>query len=672
MIRIRSCFAWGTALASLALAFVPGAARAGAQTRALRLADWYQLRRLSDPQCSPDGVWVAYTVARVDSARDRYDSDVWMTRWDGTASVRLTTSEEAESSPRWSPDGKTLAFLSKRQGDKAAQVWLLPRDGGESERVTDSKGGVSGLEWSPDGRRLALLVEDAAPPADTAKDRPRPIVVDRIVFKQDEQGYVDSLRTHLWVLDVATRALAQITSGDADDESPAWSPDGRKLAFVSTREPGADRLANSDVYVVDAKPGARPLRLTTFAGSDEGPLSWSPDGARIAYRQTTEPRYFGYGGGFGTVAIVPLAGGPARLLATALDRPVTASRWARDGRGIVGLVADDMRQYPVRVRLDGSGIERVPCDLPVVDALASRADGGLALIGSSTARPPELYAVTAHGTRQLTHVNAWADSVAFAASGAVSARSDDGTEVHGVLRRPAVADARARLPLVVRIHGGPSSQSAFSFDFERELLAAQGYAVLSPNYRGSSGRGKAFTLAIFDDYGNKEVRDIHAMVEHLVATGVADSTRLGVGGWSYGGLLTDCLIVADPRFKAATSGAGAGDWFGMYGHDQYLTQYELEFGAPWQDVAKWERMSAPFLHADRIRTPTLFLGGSDDWNVPILGGEQMYQALKALGVDTRLVVYPGESHDIKRPSFQRDRLERYVNWYRTYLGVTLP
>ena len=666
-LRPRTCL--------LALLFVPlvaGAPVASPALRTLQTADWYRLRRLADPQCSPDGAWVAYTVAHVDSAKDRYDSDVWMTRWDGSASVRLTTSDESESSPRWSPDGRTLAFLSKRAGAKAAQVWLLPMAGGESERVTDAKGGVSGLEWSPDGKRLALLIKDATPPADTAEGRVKPVVVDRIVFKQDEQGYVDSLRTHVWTLDVATRLLVQVTTGDADDDAIAWSPDGRRIAFVSMREPGADRTANSDVYVVEARAGASPRRLTTFAGGDEGPLSWSPDGARIAYRQTTEPREFGYGGGFGTVALVPAGGGAPKLLAPALDRPVTDSRWARDGRAVVGLVADDMRQYPVRLRLDGSGVDRVPCDLPVADAIASRGGDGLAVIGSSTTRPAELYAVDARGTRRLTHHNAWADSVAFATATAVSSRSDDGAEVHGVLRRPAAADPHARLPLVVRIHGGPSSQSAFSFDFERELLAAQGWAVLAPNYRGSSGRGKAYTLAIFDDYGDKEVRDIHGMVDELVATGVADSTRLGVGGWSYGGLLTDALIVADTRFKAATSGAGVGDWFGMFGHDQYFTQYEQEFGPPWKDVAKWERMSASFLHADRIHTPTLFLGGSDDWNVPVLGGEQMYQALKSLGVDTRLVVYPGESHDIRRPSFQKDRLQRYVDWYRTHFGVTVP
>lgn len=672
MVRPRTLLSHACAHLLLALSFASVAAAAGPALRPLRTSDWYRLRRVTDPQCSPDGVWVAYTVAHVDSARDRYDSDVWMTRWDGSTSVRLTTSEESESSPRWSPDGHTLAFVSKRQGSKAAQVWLLPTAGGESERITDAKGGVSGLEWAPDGKRLALLIEDPPLPADTAADHPRPIVVDRVVFKQDEQGYVDSLRTHVWLLDVGSHQLTQITTGDADDEAIAWSPDGHSIAFVSTRGPGADRTANSDVYVVEAKPGASPRRLTSFTGSDEGPLSWSPDGARIAYRQTTEPRNFGYGGGFGTVALVAVSGGEPKLLAPALDRPITGSRWARDGRNIVGLVADDMKEYPVRVRLDGSGVDRVPCDLPVLDALASRAQGGLAVIGSSTTRPAELYAVDARGTRQLTHHNAWADSVAFAVSSAVSSRSDDGTEVHGVLRRPAGADARARLPLVVHIHGGPSSQSAFSFDFERELLAAQGWAVLAPNYRGSSGRGKAYTLAIFDDYGNKEVRDIHGMVDHLVAIGVADSSRLGVGGWSYGGLLTDALIVADTRFKAATSGAGVGDWFGMYGHDQYLTQYELEFGAPWQNVTKWERMSAAFLHADRIRTPTMFLGGSDDWNVPILGGEQMYQALKSLGVDTRLIVYPGESHDIRRPSFQRDRLQRYVDWYRLHFGVVVP
>jgi len=658
------------ALFALAV-LAPALTAAGPALRPLAVSDWDRLCRISDPQFSPDGAWIAYAVAHVDSARDRWDSDLWMTRADGGETRRLTTSDENETTPRWSPDGRTLAFLSKRQGAKAAQVWFLPAGGGESEKITDVKAGVSGLEWSPDGHKLLLLIADPGPDPDSASRHPKPVVVDRVVFKHDEQGYLDSLRTHLWLYDIGSRQLTQVTRGDADDESPAWSPGGRAIAFISTREPGADRTSNSDVYVVEARAGAEPRRLTAFAGADEGPVSWSPDGAWIAYRQTTTPREFGYGGGFGTVALVPAAGGAPKLLTASLDRAIYGSRWARDGRAIVGFEANDMRQFAVRVRPDGH-VEPVPAELSSVEAVATRADGALAVIGSLADRPAEVYLVNGGKTRRLTRHNAWADSVRFAVTTAVSATSDDGTEIHGVLRRPADAPANARLPLIVRIHGGPAAQSAFEFDFERELLAAQGWAVLAPNYRGSSGRGRAFTMAIFDDYGNKEVRDIHALVDHLVATGVADSSRLGVGGWSYGGLLTDQLIVADTRFKAATSGAGVGDWFGMFGHDQYFTQYEQEFGPPWKDVAKWERMSAAFLHADRIRTPTLFLGGADDWNVPVLGGEQMYEALKSLGVDTRLIVYPGETHAIRRPSFQRDRLERYVDWYRSHLAVQVP
>jgi len=196
--------------------------------------------------------------------------------------------------------------------------------------------------------------------------------------------------------------------------------------------------------------------------------------------------------------------------------------------------------------------------------------------------------------------------------------------------------------------------------------------VLAPNYRGSSGRGAAYTVAIAGDWCNREVRDIRGMMDLLIKNGVADESRLGVGGWSYGGILTDCLIAADPRFKAATSGAGVSNVFGMYGHDQYVVQYDLELGQPWKNVDKWMKVSTAFFHADRIKTPTLFLGGSGDWNVPVLGGEQMYQALKSIGIPTELIVYPGEPHGIRRPSFQRDRLERYLAWYRQYLAPPVP
>jgi dipeptidyl aminopeptidase/acylaminoacyl peptidase len=657
------------------------AASAHAQTpaakRPLQVADWYLLRTVGDPQRSPDGAWVAYTVSRVDSAKDRHDSDIHMTGWDGTTTVRLTASDESETSPRWSPDGKQLAFLSSRQGSKGSQIWLLNRAGGEAERISDIKGGVSTIVWAPDGKRLALVVNDPDPASDSGNARPKPIVVDRYHFKQDGRGYLGTQHTHLFLFDVATRKAEQVTSGDADDGGPAWSPDGKWLAFVSMREPEAERTDNNDVYVVEARTGAVPRRLTTFQGSDGGPLAWSPDGSMLAYRQGPEPKYFGYGSALATVALFPVAGGTPRMLTASFDRSVVALRWASDGKSIIGTVADDQREYLGRVRLDGSGVERVASSLPVISAFSQGADGGFAVLGTTPSQPGEIYAIDANGTRQLTHFNDWLAGVALSTAEGVSSKSDDGNEAHGILRRPAGAQAGAKLPLIVRPHGGPASQSTFGFDFEAELLAAQGWAVLAPNYRGSSGRGAAYTTAIAGDWCNKEVRDIEGMLNQLIRTGVADEAHLGVGGWSYGGILTDCLIAADQRFKAATSGAGVSNVLGFYGHDQYIVQYDLELGQPWKNVDKWLKVSTAFMHADRIRTPTLFLGGSADNNVPVLGGEQMYQALRSLGIETQLIVYPGENHGIRRPSFQRDRLERYVDWYKRHLGVaagtpTLP
>ncbi|MBI3569356.1 MAG: S9 family peptidase [Gemmatimonadetes bacterium] len=660
--------AWAAVALSLCVA---GTSAQAPARRALTVADLNRVRAINDPQRSPDGQWVAYTVSRVDTVKDRSDSDLWMTTWDGATTVRLTYSDENESAPRWSPDGKRLAFLSSRQGAKGSQVWLLERAGGEAEKITDLKGGVSSVAWSPDGTRLALVVNDPDPDS-SATPKPKPIVVDRYAFKRDGQGYLDKLHGHVWVFDLATRKAQQITTGDVDDESPAWSPDGTRLAFISAREKDAERTENTDVYVVEAKAGATPARLTTFEGADEGPLSWSPDGKYVAYRQAHEPKHTGYGGGFGTVALVPATGGPATLLTQKLDRLVSGSRWSPAGATIAGIVTDDQRQYLVRVRADGSGWDRIASTMPVVTAFSEGADGGFAVIATSPTQPAELYAVDAQGTRRLTHVNAWIDSIALSTATVVTSRSDDGNEVHGILRRPAGAAPGARLPMIVRPHGGPAGQDALQFDFEKELLAAQGWAVLAPNYRGSNGRGGAYTVAIAGDWCDKEVRDIRGMVDQLIKDGVADESRLGVGGWSYGGILTDCLIAADPRFKAATSGAGVSNVFGMYGHDQYIVQYDLELGQPWKNVDKWMKVSNAFFHADRIKTPTLFLGGSSDWNVPVLGGEQMYQALKSLGIDTELIVYPGEPHGIRRPSFQRDRLERYVAWYRKYLAPPVP
>ena len=270
--------------------------------------------------------------------------------------------------------------------------------------------------------------------------------------------------------------------------------------------------------------------------------------------------------------------------------------------------------------------------------------------------------------RQLSHQNdEWIKDVLLGTTEEFTSTSKDGTEVHGLIVKPAAFLPGRKYPALLRIHGGPNGQDANAFNFEREIFSANGYVVVAVNYRGSNGRGSAYQKAIFADWGNKEVVDLLGAMDYVQKLEYVDAARLGIGGWSYGGILTNYTIATDGRFKAAISGAGSSNQISMYGTDMYINQYENEIGPPWKAQELWIKISYPFFHADRIKTPTLFMGGEKDFNVPLLGGEQMYQALRSLGVDAELVIYPNQFHGITVPSYKKDRLERYVAWYDKYL-----
>jgi len=666
MRRTTAAMAGMTGLALVAL-FSP-AVLAQAR-RPLRSNDLYHLKDVRDPQLSPDGGWVAYTVTTVDSAKDKSDNDIWMTSWDGATTIHVTSSPESESTPRWSPDGRYLAFLSGRQEGKGAQIWLLDRRGGEAQRVTQLKGGVSEFAWSPDSKRMALVVDeetDSIARKDTAEHKtPKPIVIDRYNFKRDVAGYLGSKRSHLSLFDVETKKTITLTSTLEDDESPSWSPDGRTIAFVRGPVAEPDRSRDNDIYVIEAREGATPKQLTTFVGPDDGRPSWSPDGKWIAFFRGDEPKYQAYN--LSKLAIVPSDGSaPARVVTEALDRPVANAQFSADGKSVYVLLADDREQQLARVRVADGAVERLITGKRVVTSYTV-AGGKFAVLSSTPDRSAEVFAWDNGNLRQLSHQN---DSLfaqlQLGTTEGFSSRSKDGTEVHGVLVRPANAPGN-KLPLILYIHGGPNGQDSYSFSFDRELFAANGYAVLSVNYRGSSGRGSAYQKAIFADWGDKEVVDLLGAVDEAVRSGVADGDRLGIGGWSYGGILTDYTIATTPRFKAAVAGAGSALQLSMYGTDQYITQYNQEIGPPWKAQDLWIKISYPFFHADRIRTPTLFMGGSADFNVPIIGGEQMYEALRSLGVPTELVIYPNQFHGLTTPSYRKDRLDRFVTWYDRYL-----
>lgn len=644
---------------------VPFLLHAQTAKRNLRPGDIYRLQTISDPEVSPDGKWIAYSLSTIDSAKDKRNSDIWMTSWDGKEKVQLTNSPDGESRPQWSPDGKYLSFTAARGGG-TAQVWVLDRRGGEAIKLTDVKGELASYDWSPDGKKLVLALKE---PLDTGKGKvPKPYVINKYKFKQDVSGYLyDTRKTHLFLFDLASKKLDTLTSGLYNESNPVWSPDGSTIAFVSNRTEDPDKNSNTDIFLIDARAGAAARAFTTWSGSDHTPR-WSPDGKQLAYlRSTAGDNYIMYDQA--VLCVQEKDGKAPRLISQALDRPVSSPQWSADGKNIAVIVTDDTRRYPGLYDVQTGTMKKLAEGDRSFTQLALHPEGSWVTMMSEPQLPSEIYALENGNLRRLTQVHdSFVDSLSFASVQKITSRSKDGNTVSSLLFLPPDA-GKEKLPLIVFIHGGPVSQDEFGFDLTRQMLAARGYAVLAVNYRGSNGRGLAYSKAIYADWGNKEVTDILGAVDHVVSKGIADPDRLGIGGWSYGGILTNYTIAKDTRFKAASSGAGSALQLSLYGVDQYILQLDNELGQPWKNnnYEKYLKLSYPFLRADRIKTPTQFLTGEKDFNVPAIGSEQMYQALRSQDIPTELLVYPGQFHGFTQPSFIKDRYERYYMWFDKYL-----
>ena len=674
-------------VAALLVSVAPLAAEA---RRALMPEDWYRFQAASDLQIAPDGAAVAYLVTSYDKSSDESRAALWTADWAGGHNEQLTHGESV-SVPRFSHDGRYLSFLSARPSGADKQLWLLDRHGGEPRQITHVNGEITSYAWSPDGTHIVLVmhgVENAPEPeskagksAETSEPRKagkaaKPLVLDALQFKQDEEGYLTAeSRSHLYLLDVRSGTFEPLGfDAQRADSLPAFSPDGPEIAYVSRRVEGEPvEVGIDEIYLLATSPGAKPRRLLKTWTPNHQHLQWSPDGRQIAFLIGDEPKFNAYI--LDDLAVVEVASGHVRDLTNKLDRAVVSPVFTSDGRAIQFAIEDDGFQYPAQVVLATGTITHL-VDSTVVSELASAA-GHTAVLATSNESAVEVYALEAGKLRPLSaHNRALLDEIALGTVEDIAFTSHDGTAIHGQIVKPSDFVQGHRYPTILWIHGGPNGQDqhelaleGYGPPLERQLFATHGYVVLAVNYRGSTGRGAAFARSILADWGHKEVEDLLAGVDYAVAKGIADPGRLAVGGWSYGGLLTDYVMASDTRFRAAISGAGSGNQLTTYGTDEYIVEYNAEIGAPWRNPALWIQLSYPFFHAERIRTPTLFLGGDKDFNVPIAGGEQMYQALRTLGIPTELVVYPGEYHVLTRPSFLVDRSARYLAWMEKYLGA---
>jgi dipeptidyl aminopeptidase/acylaminoacyl peptidase len=669
---------------------------ASSKRRMLSVDDAFKLGEVGDPQISPDGRWVAYTVTTSDLDEDTARTRIWMLPAEGGDAISVSAEDWDSSSPRWSPDGKYLAFLSARSKDEPsqdkAQVYTLFREGGEAVQRTDTAQGVEFFAWSPEGKRMLLVLRDPTPEeleAKAARDAdksyepktPPPWVITRRQFKQDYVGYVDSHYTHLYVLDLAGGETRQITSGETDDycqlylpgcaaTEPAWSPDGKRIAFVSNRTDDPDANYNTDIFVVDADnkdQGARLTRITVNPGPDAAP-SWSLDGKQIAHTSnisTDNALYTTH-----HLAVSPAVGGSSKLLTQALDRMVFRPHFSKLDNSIYFLLEDSGEQSLARVAASGGDVERVVSGPRVVSGFDQGPSGELAVLVSEPQFPAEVFLFDKGTLERRSHVNdALLAKLNLGAVEKIRFASKDGTAIEAFVVKPPAFAKRQRYPGLLSIHGGPQAQFDYSFDFEAQLFAANGYVVVMPNPRGSTGYGQAFCMAIWQDWGGPDYDDVMAAVDTIIDKGWADPNRLAVTGWSYGGILTDHVITKTNRFKAAATGASSALYVVNFAHDHYQRWWMFELGPPWEAESRerYERMS-PFNQLDNVVTPTLVLGGELDMNVPIINSEQLYLALKIRGVPTELVVYPGEFHGIDTPSHIKDLYQRYLAWFRKYVG----
>jgi dipeptidyl aminopeptidase/acylaminoacyl peptidase len=639
--------------------------------------DVYELTGVGDPRLHPDGRTVAYVVWWIDREENTYGGAIWVASTDGSVAPRqLTSGDGRDGSPRWSPDGRRLAFVSKRGDDKAAQLYVLPYEGpGELRRLTSLREDVAEPVWSPDGARLAFssrVRDEAYEEEDDRRRRPRRFT--RLLYKLDNVGWVGDRRTQLFVVDAdGAGKPRQLTFDDGECGSPSWSPDGTRLVFSGSRGDDWDLELVSSLWAIDAD-GGEPERLTPGDAECDAP-SWSPDGSRIGYRHTPHP--------FDTprhtqIAVLDLDSREQRVLTAGLDRqcgPYPSLRepiW--DGDRIVFGVEDHGNLHVYAVGADGSAApKRLVGGERVVAGYDCR-DGTVVHAASTHTTLRELYV----GDERLTRVgSAFCSARELGEPERFEAVSKDGSQVEGWVLRPAGLEAGKRYPVLLNVHGGPFTQYGTGFFDEFQVYAGAGYAVVFSNPRGSSGYSEEWGRGIRGPanggpgWGSVDFEDVTAVLdEALRRFDFLDPDRTGIMGGSYGGFMTSWAVGHTDRFKAAVSERAVNQMLAMHGSSDIFWVFSREFGAYAFDDPQSYLERSPATYARNITTPLLIMHSEQDLRCNVEQAEHLFVTLRLLRKEVELLRFPAESHELTRSGSPVHRVMRFdavLEWFDRYL-----
>jgi dipeptidyl aminopeptidase/acylaminoacyl peptidase len=615
------------------------------------------LRNISDLQFSPDGSRLAFVVTEP-AKGERRARHVWIYEKQSGGIRQFTFSAKSEFLPRWSPDGKQLAFLSDR--DEQQQVYAMPTAGGEATALTKGKRAVRNFAWSPNGKHIAFLAPDAKTEAEEKKEKDKDDA--RIVDKEDRHG-------RLWLLTLDTGEANALTAPKWDIREAVWLPSGVGLILSATDHPESDQNTErifsfrlSDASAGDRK-SADPMTQVLAPRGPFGNIRIAADGKRMAFVGCREDGPSPHD----LILARPGEKATQNLSGASVDRPVFDFRWTKDG-GLLALVEDGVHTKFVAFSMEGA-LKDVPAMPANPNAFSVSDSGEVAFAGQTAMAPQELWLWDQKGApKQISHLNDSWKQYTLSAPEFYKYRSFDGQEIEAALLKPIGSDAKSKLPLIALIHGGPTGAWQDSIETWGQLLAARGYAVFYPNIRGSSGYGEKFIEMNRGDWGGGDYRDVMAGVDDLVARGVADPDKLAIGGWSYGGYMSEWAITQTTRFKAAVSGAGLSNLISEYGTEQGPSYDEWFYGLPYEP----ERIagflnSSPFVHLKNVKTPTLILQGDADPVDPPGQSQELYRGLKRYGVETELVMYPREPHGFHEEKHLLDRLNRILTWYDKHL-----